>query len=88
MWLCSSSPEAESHTELQRHMIYRGDALRRKGVGWLRMGQGKELSWKVLSVGDELQPDPLGALEHDLCEAQDLAFFALISVHHWLQIWS
>ena len=48
-------------------MIYRGGALRRKGVGWLRMGQGKELSRKVLSAGDELQPDPLGALQHDLC---------------------
>lgn len=42
------------------HIVYGGDALRKRGVG-IRMGQGGELSKIMLSGADEFQPDPPGS---------------------------
>ena len=58
----------------------------------IRMGQGKELNQKVLSAGDGLQPDSPGisgarvvSQSWPCCEVQGPAFFAALSVPHWLQ---
>lgn len=60
-WLCSSSLEAESDTGFRGTGSTEGVSSGERGGGGSGWGMGSGTSGKVL------QPNPLGALEYDLC---------------------